>query len=37
MTRLWNRIPVIVRAVLVGYLVNEAGQPRSPFSPFSSP
>ena len=26
MTRLWNRIPVIVRAVLVGYLVDQVGQ-----------
>jgi membrane protease YdiL (CAAX protease family) len=26
MIRLWRRLPVIVRAVLVGYLVNEVGQ-----------
>lgn len=26
MTRLWNRLPVVVRAVVVGCLVNEVGQ-----------
>src|ERR1700674_6010972 len=26
MIRLWRRIPVVIRAVLVGFLVNEAGQ-----------
>src|SRR4029077_5464800 len=25
-TRLWNRLPVVVRAVVVGLLVNEVGQ-----------
>lgn len=26
MTRLWSRVPIVVRAVLVGFLVNEVGQ-----------